>query len=109
MRPVDPRDVVDQPQHSLAAYGFGVLTLGLSWAIINHLLLIFRPLEWNGPNIGGGVLLLLACFAIAGGVLLLMGYEVDCRRAGRGVLRHGVGWWIALALVLALTVVWATI
>ena len=90
---------MDEPQRWLAISGFGILVIGLSWVSLARL-----PV--SGPDIGGGLLRillwLLAYFAIAGGVMLVVGYEIDCRRTGRRLLDHGISWWTAMALVLVL-------
>ncbi|TKV61011.1 cell division protein CrgA [Nakamurella flava] len=48
-----------------------VMVVGLLWLIVDRLLAGYYPLRWGGPNIGGGLLILLCYAALIGGVTAL--------------------------------------
>jgi hypothetical protein len=82
--------------------GHVLLAVGLGWWLVDAVLTTLLPGAWGGPNIGGGLLLLLAA---AVGVLGLVGVLLS----GAGVDRRRPHWWapVAANAVLALLVVGA--
>lgn len=48
-----------------------VMVIALQWLIVDRLLAGYFPLRWGGPNIGGGMLILLCYAALIGGVIAL--------------------------------------
>lgn len=52
--------------------GATLVALGVTWLITDRVLLALLPLSWGGPNIGGGLLILLALVVAATGVVLLV-------------------------------------
>lgn len=52
--------------------GASLVALGVTWLITDRVLLALLPLSWGGPNIGGGLLILLALVVTATGVVLLV-------------------------------------
>lgn len=86
--------------------GAALVALGLTWLITDRVLRALLPLNWGGPNIGGGFLILVALvIAATGVVLLVLGGLVLLRsrpRPTRAPVLVPVGLDAALVLILIL-------
>ena len=61
--------------------GATLVALGLAWLIADQVLQALFPLSWGGPNIGGGLIILIAMAAAVAGLLMLL-------RAGPNLAQH---------------------
>ncbi|TNM59559.1 hypothetical protein FHN55_20500 [Streptomyces sp. NP160] len=78
--------------------GHVLLAVGLGWWLVDEVLTTALPGAWGGPNIGGGLLLLLA--TAVGGLGL-----VAVLLSGAGLDRRRPRWWLPVAANAALALV----
>lgn len=68
--------------------GASLLAVGLGWWITDRVLTTLFPLSWGGPNIGGGLLLLVAAaVAVLGAVMLVVSGRALLAQPSRRKLR----------------------
>ena len=85
--------------------GFLLIVLGLAWIIVDRLLRNYFPLQWDGPNIGGGALFLLACVFVLTGCAVVAGVLIGGVRGSRWKASLWVGATISVLLAAGLVVV----
>lgn len=93
-RPGDGRR--QQSPRLLRGIAVVVVIVALLWLITDRLLVGFLPLRWGGPNIGGGMLILLCYAAIIGG---FMGFAAT---GGLAVRRWTARTWAVATLITVL-------
>ncbi|MBF5080951.1 hypothetical protein [Quadrisphaera sp. INWT6] len=76
--------------------GAALLALGLSWQITDQVLRTLYPLSWGGPNIGGGLIYLVAQVIAVAGLITMV---VTAARLGARRVRFGTGTFLVPVLV----------
>lgn len=77
-------------------FGNALLTLGLGWVAFYSAMVSLHPTSWGGPNIGGGMTMLVAYALCATGIGFIVGEIITARARRANPEVYGRGPWFTL-------------